>query len=254
MGQENIKGRPSFMTHSREFERIDSGSNDDEHDGGRIGIDQRNYDARSSSNHSLAFHSTHSQEYDINSDGGVEINSSFVREGSVPFPGKDRSFLRRGGAFLGKYRDPVGRFVESRTVELIVQLMIIINAIMIGLSTFDFISQNEPVSFVFDRIDLAFLIIFTVELSLHLFHLGARSFRNSWVMFDLVLIVSSWALVEKSLKAIRAVRILRLVSKVKMLKMVIASIVTVLPKMATVALLLALIMFIFSIMFTEMFG
>jgi hypothetical protein len=44
------------------------------------------------------------------------------------------------------------------------------------------------------------------------------------------------------------------VSKVKMLKMVIASIVTVLPKMATVALLLALIMFIFSIMFTEMFG
>jgi hypothetical protein len=156
--------------------------------------------------------------------------------------------------YVQSLRESVGRIIESKEVEGIIMLMIIINAIMMGLNTFDFISKNERVDSIFQTTDTVLLIIFTVELSLHLFHLGFRFFQSSWVMFDFILIVCSWAFSSGSLKAVRALRILRVVSRVKMMKMVIASIINVIPKMSSVGLLLGLIMFVFSIMLTQLFG
>ena len=156
--------------------------------------------------------------------------------------------------FLSTLREPIGNFVQSEPVENIILTLIIINAIMMGLQTFDFISENPQLQGIFELTDFVFLVIFTAELGLHLFHLGLEFRKDGWIVFDFILIIFSWSLSAKSIKSMRAFRILRILPKVDVLKEVIDSIIVVLPRMATVFLLLALIMFIFSILFTQLFG
>lgn len=157
--------------------------------------------------------------------------------------------------FIQKSRYTIGKFVNSNIIEAIIIGMILINGIMIGLSTFDFVSLNPQLHHSFDIADMAFLIIFTVELLLHFYHLGpVKIFQNGWITFDLILVVVSWIFNTGTFKALRALRILRVLPRVEALKHVITSVVTVLPKMGTVALLMMLIMFIFSILMTQLFG
>ena len=160
----------------------------------------------------------------------------------------------KNGNVLSSSRKAVGNFVNSDIVEGTILTMIIINGIMIGLSTFDFISENAAVSQVFNTVDMIFLIIFTVELSFNIYHLGLNFFKDGWVLFDFVLILSSWIFNTGSIKAIRALRILRVLPRIEALRHVIMSIFAVMPKMGSVGLLLSLIMFIFSIFMTQLFG
>ena len=90
---------------------------------------------------------------------------------------------------LSSSRKAVGKFVNSDIVEGTILAMIIINGIMIGLSTFDFISENAAVSQAFDTVDMIFLIIFTVELSFHIYHLGLDFLKDGWVLFDFVAVL-----------------------------------------------------------------
>ncbi len=151
-------------------------------------------------------------------------------------------------------REKVGRVMESEIVEGIILTIIMINAITMGLSTFDFVSNNEEIKQIFSITDTVFTIIFTVESALRLFYMGCRFFKDGWVVFDFILVAISWIPASGGVKALRTLRILRVLTKVQMLKEVISSIIVVLPKMGAVALLLLLIMFIFSILFTELFG
>lgn len=146
----------------------------------------------------------------------------------------------------------VGIFLEK--IEFIILAMIVINSIMMGISTYDVISENDALKTAFETTDKVFLIIFTVELVLNLFHLGMKSINDRWFMFDLIIIVLSWSPLDGPLQAIRAFRTLRLVSRIEMFKDVIEKIGCVVPKMGSVGLLLAFILFIFSILFTELFG
>ena len=155
---------------------------------------------------------------------------------------------------LGKSRKKVGNFVNSKIVEVIILVMIIINAAMMGLNTYDFISKNQQVNSIFAWTDSIFLVIFTVELGFHLFHLGLRFFRNPWVLFDFILIILSWSFSSGSVKSFRAFRILRVLPRMENLRVVINSIIVVMPKLGAVAMLLGLVMFVFAILMTELFG
>lgn len=155
---------------------------------------------------------------------------------------------------LGKSRKNAGNFVNNKIVEAIILGMIIVNAAMMGLSTYDIISENEQLNNIFNWTDNVFLVIFTVELSFHLFHLGFRFFRDPWVLFDFILIILSWSFSSGSVKALRALRILRVLPRMETLKVVINSIIIVMPKLGTVAMLLGLVMFVFAILTIELFG
>ncbi len=157
-------------------------------------------------------------------------------------------------SFIHSTRGKIGQFVNNGYVEAIILTMIMINAVMIGLSTFNIISQNPSINQAFEMTDFIFLVIFTVESSLRLIHLGLEFWKDSWVVFDFVLIIFSWVFSSGSVKAIRALRILRILPRVKVLKDVINSIIVVMPRMGAVGLLLSLVMFIFSILVTQLYG
>lgn len=153
-----------------------------------------------------------------------------------------------------RVRSVCGKVVNNPHFQVFIILLIVINSIMMGIGTFDFVTENPDVSSVFEKIDLAFLIIFTAEITLQLTFRGFKLFMDGWLVFDFVIVLISWSL--SSLQIIRAFRIfraLRLITRVDTLRKLVTALMNVLPNMAAIGCLLGLIFYIFAVMFTVLF-
>ena len=104
-------------------------------------------------------------------------------------------------------------------MQLFIVTLIAINALMMGIATFDFVRENPDVSSVFETVDLVFLIIFTVELGLQFVYYGWRLLLDGWLLFDLIVIITSWSFSSvQIIRAFRIFRALRLITRVKVMK------------------------------------
>mmetsp|Transcript_22710 Transcript_22710/g.37579 ORF Transcript_22710/g.37579 Transcript_22710/m.37579 type:complete len:375 (-) Transcript_22710:23-1147(-) len=147
-----------------------------------------------------------------------------------------------------------GAIINNDKVQLAIVLMIAINALMMGIGTFSFVTENEATNSAFELIDKIFLIIFTIELSFQLIFHGFKLFLDGWLIFDFIIIVVSWSF--SSLQIIRAFRIfraLRLVTRIAVMKNLVLAVFSVMPRLAAINLLLLLIFYIFAVMFTQLF-
>jgi uncharacterized membrane protein (DUF373 family) len=174
------------------------------------------------------------------------------------------------------HQTKLGRLLEI--IESPIIILIILNAIQMGLGTFNFVTQNPEVEDAFELVDKIFLIIFTVEVSLNFLHYirfdrivitnGRLSFPalspdedaerleiRPWLIFDASVVILSWAFASLSIvRAFRILRVLRLISKVESMKNVVNALITVMPKMGLVAFLLSLMLLVFGIAFTMLFS
>jgi len=118
---------------------------------------------------------------------------------------------------------------------------------------------------VFYKIDLGFLIIFTIELGLHFIEYGIINlFKNSWLCFDFFIIAFSWFVIlifgsvgvtsVTVLRSLRILRVLSLINRIKALQHVLDILVSVIPEMMGILVLLLLIFFIFASLMTSLFG
>ena len=155
---------------------------------------------------------------------------------------------------LKKFRLVTGRIVNDDRVQLLIVIMISVNAIMMGLATFDFVSQNPAVDAAFEKTDQAFLIIFTIELGMQFIYHGFRLFLDGWLVFDFIIILLSWAFASAQIiRAFRIFRALRLITRVEVMRNLVTALFSVMPRMAAIGLLLFLIFYIFAVMFTSLF-
>jgi Ion transport protein len=148
-----------------------------------------------------------------------------------------------------------GEIVNREKFQLFIVFLIAVNAVMMGVATFDFVQLDPPVYSAFEITDTVFLIIFTVELAMQLIYHGPRLFLDGWLVFDFVIIILSWAL--SSLQIIRAFRIfraLRLVNRIKVMRNLVLALGNVMPRMAAISVLLLLIFYIYAVCFTQLFG
>ena len=162
-----------------------------------------------------------------------------------PFPTK---------SLIWKFRLVCGKIVENPHVQLGIILLIIVNAIMMGIATFDFVTDNPDVEAGFSKLDRTFLSVFTAELILQLIYRSLNYFTDAWLVFDFVIVVISWSL--ESLQIVRAFRIFRafrLVTRIGPLRELVMAIGAVMPRMYAIAMLLLLIFYIFAVLFTELF-
>ena len=174
------------------------------------------------------------------------------------------------------HQTKLGRLLEI--IESPIIILIILNAIQMGLGTFNFVTQNPEIEDAFELVDKIFLIIFTVEVSLNFLHYirfdrivitnGRLSFPalspdedaerleiRPWLIFDASVVILSWAFASLSIvRAFRILRVLRLISKVESMKNVVNALITVMPKMGLVAFLLSLMLLVFGIAFTMLFS
>lgn len=148
-----------------------------------------------------------------------------------------------------------GKVVNHPTVQLFIIVLIVVNAVMMGIATFDFVTDNPQVDMAFEKTDLVFLIIFTIELCMQFIFLGYKLFMDGWLVFDFVIIVLSWAF--NSLQIIRAFRIfraLRIITRIETMRNLVAALFDIMPRLGAITALLLLIFYIFAVLFTQLFG
>ena len=103
--------------------------------------------------------------------------------------------------------------VEESWFKGVTLFLVIINTLLLGIATMDFVTDYSPMWIVFHRIDMFFVGLFTIELLMLIKHRGLRQF-DMWQIFDATLILSTWIfLTEPQLQDFPVLRALRLVVK-----------------------------------------
>jgi hypothetical protein len=165
--------------------------------------------------------------------------------------GDDHSYEHRD---INSYRRKAGEIVHDERFDAFILILIAVNSALYGVATFPFVKQNPDRVSDFEKVDLAILIVFTIESSMNLFYEGKRFVRDGWLIFDLLIVTISWVATEvKSLQVFRIFRAFRFLTKVQFLRNVVVALFSVVPAIAAITVLLLLILYIFSVMCTQLY-
>ena len=146
-------------------------------------------------------------------------------------------------------------FIESRFINIFITLVILINAITLGLETSrELVSKIGNILIYVDKIALS---IFVIELLIKLFVYRLSFFKSGWNVFDFIIVII--ALIPTSgplsiLRAFRIFRALRLLSMVPSMKKVIQAMFYAIPGIASVGTIIVLIFYISAVLVTNFFG
>lgn len=153
------------------------------------------------------------------------------------------------------FRQRLAAWIESMPVQKFVIAVIVLNAITLGLET----SSSVMAAYGpwLKLLDTTALTIFVIELLLKLYAFGPRFFRNSWNVFDLIVV--GIALIPASgplsvLRALRVLRVLRLISMMPRLRFVVEALLAAVPGIAAIGGLMGLVYYVFAVIATGLFG
>jgi len=145
--------------------------------------------------------------------------------------------------------------VERPPVQTFITVLIIVNAITLGLETSSGVMARW--GGVLHVIDRAILTVFVVEIALRLVAHGPRFFRDPWGIFDFVVV--GIALVPATgpfsvLRALRVLRVLRLLTMLPNMRRVVAGLLSAIPGLASVFGIIAIIFYVAAVIATQIFG
>ena len=181
-------------------------------------------------------------------------SSTSAANNTTPPPHQHHRYLPTFLYPVNDARRFMGRIINDERVQNTVLLLIVINALMMGVATFPAIKANPDIMSKFELADQIFLIIFTIESGMQLLYHGWTLFKDGFLVFDLLIVVMSWSLEGAQVfRAFRIFRALRLITRVDTLRNLVLALFSVVPKMTAIIMLLALIFYIFAVMFTQMF-
>jgi voltage-gated sodium channel len=152
----------------------------------------------------------------------------------------------------GVLRARLAQWVEAPRIQRIIVGLIVLNAIVLGLETFPALMHEFGT--VLSGLDRVLLGVFVVELALKLIGHGRRFFHSAWNVFDLLIIGIALVPATGVLRALRVLRVLRVISAVPRMRAVVEALVRSLPGIASIALLLLVFFYVFSVMATKLFG
>lgn len=152
-------------------------------------------------------------------------------------------------------RERVRRFVEDRRFGNFIIAVILFNAATLALETSSGIVADH--GGLLHTLDYIALGIFVAELLAKFHAYRGRFFRDSWNVFDLLVV--GIALIPAAgpfavLRALRVLRVLRLISVVPSMRKVVSGLLAAVPGMLSIAALLGLVIFVAGVMATKMFG
>lgn len=191
------------------------------------------------------------------SDGGQISKRSMPRYDDDSVSSNDSSaYLCLAGEGMRKFRNFCGAFVNHLRFQVCIVVLIAVNALMMGLATFDFVSESRQATFAFDLVDQIFLIIFTVEIGMQVIYHGLwKVLTDGWMRFDFLVVVGSWAMGDlQIIRSFRIFRAFRLVARLDTLKNLVQALIDVAPSVGAILALLTLIMYIFAVICTILLG
>ena len=146
--------------------------------------------------------------------------------------------------------------VEHRLFTTVIMLLIVVNAIVIGLETYPNIyDANQPLFFIMNN---TLLSIFTIEIVLKIFAYKKHFFRNGWNVMDFIIVVASLIFISSNfvslLRILRVLRILRTVSVFPSLRRVVSALFLSVPAMISSLFLMIILFYIYGIIGTILFS
>ena len=137
--------------------------------------------------------------------------------------------------------------------------VIVANAVVIGLETYPAIREDWGGLLRF--VDVAFLVIFGVEIAIRLLAYGTRPwafFRGGWNVFDfLIVLLALLPVIGANVTLVRLARVLRvvrLVEAIEDLRVIVLGLARSLAALAGVAVFVALVMYVYAVVGTALFG
>mgnify|MGYP001814365401 FL=1 len=149
----------------------------------------------------------------------------------------------------------IAAIVESRAFSITITLVIVINAIVLGLETSPRVMAVAGPLLL--AIDSAALWIFTIEIGLKIWLYRGRFFRGGWNIFDFTIVAIAWLPATgplSVLRALRIIRVLRVVSLIPQMRAVVGALFKALPGMGSILAVLMLVFYIAAVMATKLFG
>jgi len=145
--------------------------------------------------------------------------------------------------------------LESAFFQRAIIVLIIINAITLGLETSDTVMKLIGPQLLF--FDNFVLTVFASELVAKLIVYRARFHKDPWNLFDLVVVTI--ALLPATgglsvLRSLRVLRVLRLVSAIPSMRRVVGALLEAIPGISSIIGLLFIVFYVFSVMATKLFG
>ena len=149
----------------------------------------------------------------------------------------------------------LGQFAESRPVQNFIIVLIILNAITLGLETDTDIVQRFGNAL--DIFDTIILIVFALEILSKLIYRRLAFFKNGWNVFDFIIV--GIALIPSSgplsvLRTLRIFRAMRLLSIVPSIRKVTQALFSAIPGILSVGSMILLIFYVSAVLSTNFFG
>lgn len=156
---------------------------------------------------------------------------------------------------LQGFRKNICDFVEGSRFVTFITVLILINAVTLGLETNkDIMAQYGTLILGIDQIILG---VFVVELLLKFYAYRLIFFKSGWNVFDFIIV--GIAIIPASgslsvLRALRVLRVLRLISVIPQMRRVISAIGYSIPGMMSVISVLMIIFYVSAVLSTKLFG
>jgi voltage-gated sodium channel len=151
------------------------------------------------------------------------------------------------------------RFVGSSVFTVFVVATISVNAVVLGLQTYEGIEDRWGRAL--DLVNAACLAIFVVELGLRVASYWPRPwlfFRNGWNIFDFVIIMAAFVpgIRQNStlLRLVRLLRVVRLVRVLPDLRVLLLGVWRSVPPLASIGAVTAMILFVYGMVGWILFG
>jgi voltage-gated sodium channel len=149
----------------------------------------------------------------------------------------------------------IGAIVGGQKFQSFITILIVLNAIALGLETNkDIMRIIGPELIFFDQLVLS---IFTIEIFVKLINERTSFFKNGWNIFDFVIVGISLVPSSGSLSVLRALRIfraMRLLSVVPSMRKVVQALFFALPGIFSVGSIILLIFYVSAVLTTNFFG
>jgi voltage-gated sodium channel len=152
-------------------------------------------------------------------------------------------------------RARVGAWLARPRVQQAVLILIVINAVLMGLETSA--SVMAQAGDWLQAVDKAILAVFVVEILLRIYAHRGAFFKDPWGVFDFTVVAI--ALIPASgplavLRALRVLRVLRVLTIVPSMRRVVGALLSALPGLGSIAMVLLLVFYVFGVIATHLFG
>ncbi|WP_081816460.1 ion transporter [Fodinicurvata fenggangensis] len=154
-----------------------------------------------------------------------------------------------------RLRGGLRKLVEHRRTQLFITVLIVLNAITLGLETSETAMASAGDFLV--AADRTILAVFVLEILAKMVAYGWRFVKDPWNIFDTLVVGIALVPATGSLSVLRALRILRvmrLVSVVPSMRRVVGALLSAIPGMGSIVALLGLVFYVFSVMATKLYG